>query len=85
MSYDRVTAYLVEAVKELKAQSDSKIASLEKKSSNLKKESGSLKEESASLKKENSLPKNRLASLEILEQRLAALERAQNGKIFGLR
>ncbi|MCU0821885.1 MAG: tail fiber domain-containing protein [Spirochaetes bacterium] len=59
MSYDRVTALLVEAVKELKKQSDTKIASLEK---------------------ENAQLKNRLASLEKLEQRMAVLEKAQNGK-----
>lgn len=55
MSYDRVTALLVEAVKELKTQSDAKIFSLEK---------------------ENAQLKNRLASLEKLEQRMAALEKA---------
>lgn len=56
MSYDRVTALLVEAVKELKKESDSKIAALEKANAQLK---------------------NRLASLEKLEQRMAALEARQ--------
>jgi hypothetical protein len=36
MSYDRVTALLVEAVKELKVQSDAKIASLQKENDQLK-------------------------------------------------
>ena len=66
MSYDRVTALLVEAVKELKVQSDAKITSLEKKS--------------MSLEKENLELKNRLASIEKLEKRIAAIEKAQNVK-----
>ena len=76
MSYDRVTALLVEAVKELKKQSDSKIASL-------KRESNS---KIANLEKENAQLKNRLASLEKLEQRMAALEKANSrGTVIGMK
>jgi hypothetical protein len=65
MSYDRVTALLVEAVKELKVQSDAKIASLQK---------------------ENDQLKNRLVSLEKLEKRMAALEKANaKGVMVGMK
>ncbi|MFH0975657.1 MAG: hypothetical protein V1874_07720 [Spirochaetota bacterium] len=40
MSYDRLTAVLVEAVKELKAQSDAKISALSKENAELKQRKG---------------------------------------------
>lgn len=49
MSYDRVIALLVEAVKELKKESDAKIAALEKKSRSLEQENKELKDRLASL------------------------------------
>jgi chemotaxis signal transduction protein len=42
MSYDRLTAVLVEAVKEVKAQSDTKISALSKENEELKKQVASL-------------------------------------------
>ncbi len=64
MSYNKLTAVIVEAMKEMKSVSDAKISSLEK--------------ENLSLKK-------RIASLEKVNERVAALERMMEGKRVVLR
>ena len=61
MSYDKITAVLVEAFKELKHLNDTKTASLDK--------------EVKFLKEENSRLKQKVASLERLNQRIAMLEK----------
>ncbi len=64
MSYNKLTAVIVEAMKEMKSKSDEKISSLEK---------------------ENETLKKRIASLEKVNDRVAALERMVEGKRVVLR
>jgi hypothetical protein len=60
VSYDKFTAIIVEALKEQKKNSDEKIASLDK--------------EVSQLKAENDALKNKVASLDQLERRMALIE-----------
>jgi hypothetical protein len=71
MSYNKLTAVIVEAMKEMKKVSDRKIASLEKKNQFLEKENLSLKK--------------RIASLEKMDERVAALERMLEVKRVALK
>ena len=69
LAYGKLTPFLVEAIKELKTESDANIAAFEK-------ENASLKQDIASLKKENESLKKKLAKLDKMAGRILALEKA---------
>ena len=68
MSYDKLTAVIVEAMKEMKSGSDTKISSLEKKIS--------------SLNKENEILKQRIAILEKVNERVAKIEKIMDSDMI---